>query len=86
MAWPVGFSGRRALVYDRGMAEVSAFVLAGGRSSRMGTDKAFLEFQGRTLLDRALGVVTAITPNAGALAAGDRSSGRHEKYPLRYRS
>lgn len=28
----------------------------------MGTDKAFVEFQGRTLLDRALSLVTAITP------------------------
>jgi molybdopterin-guanine dinucleotide biosynthesis protein A len=62
MAWPVSFSAGLALVYDRGMAEVSAFVLAGGRSSRMGTDKAFVEFQGRMLLDRALSLVTAITP------------------------
>jgi molybdopterin-guanine dinucleotide biosynthesis protein A len=63
MVWPVGFSVRRTLVYDRGMAEVSAFVLAGGRSSRMGTDKSFIEFQGRTLLDRALSLVTVITPD-----------------------
>ena len=69
MAWPVGFSAGRALVYDRGMAEVSAFVLAGGRSSRMGTDKAFVEFQGRTLLDRALALVTAITPNVYILGS-----------------
>ena len=62
MAWPVDFSAVHTLVYDRGMAEVSAFVLAGGRSSRMGTDKAFVEFQGRTLLDRALSLVTVITP------------------------
>jgi molybdopterin-guanine dinucleotide biosynthesis protein A len=33
---------------------VSAFVLAGGRSTRMGTDKAFVMLDGRTLLARAL--------------------------------
>ncbi len=51
------------------MAEVSAFVLAGGRSSRMGIDKAFVELQGRTLLDRALMLVTAITPDVYILGS-----------------
>ncbi|MGA7559203.1 MAG: molybdenum cofactor guanylyltransferase [Terriglobales bacterium] len=38
------------------------FVLAGGKSSRMGanTDKAFVDFGGQTLLDRALGVMGAV--------------------------
>jgi len=38
------------------------FVLAGGKSSRMGpgVDKAFLEFRGQTLLDRALAVVSEV--------------------------
>src|SRR6202790_3076791 len=40
------------------------FVLAGGRSSRMGAgpgkDKVFLEFGGQTLLDRALSVMGTV--------------------------
>jgi phospholipid/cholesterol/gamma-HCH transport system ATP-binding protein len=36
------------------MPEVTAFILAGGRSTRMGLDKAFVQLDGRTLLARAL--------------------------------
>jgi molybdenum cofactor guanylyltransferase len=38
------------------------FLLTGGKSSRMGTntDKAFLDFRGQTLLDRALSVMGAV--------------------------
>ncbi len=36
------------------------FLLAGGKSSRMGADKAFLDFGGQTLLDRALTAIGGV--------------------------
>lgn len=50
--------------------DLTAFVLAGGKSTRMGSDKAFLEFKGKTLLDRALQTLQALTPEV--LIVGDR--------------
>ena len=44
----------RRRVYDRPMPELTAFILAGGKSTRMGVDKVFVELDGRTLLARAL--------------------------------
>lgn len=37
----------------------AAFLLAGGKSSRMGTDKALIEFRGQTLLARGLHTLAA---------------------------
>jgi molybdenum cofactor guanylyltransferase len=37
----------------------AAYLLAGGKSSRMGENKAFINFHGQTLLDRALAALTA---------------------------
>lgn len=53
-------------MYDRGEGaflhdSVAAFVLAGGKSTRMGTDKSFVELGGRTLLERALEVTRSVT-------------------------
>jgi len=40
--------------------DVTAFILAGGKSIRMGKDKAFLEFKGRILLARALELAAGV--------------------------
>jgi len=42
--------------------DVTAFILAGGRSTRMGADKAFVILEGKTLLARILDVVRFVTP------------------------
>jgi molybdenum cofactor guanylyltransferase len=43
--------------------EITAFILAGGKSTRMGTDKAFVILDGRTLLARILEVARSVTPD-----------------------
>jgi molybdopterin-guanine dinucleotide biosynthesis protein A len=53
--------------------KASAVVLAGGRSSRMGVDKALLTLEGRTLLDRT---VAALTEVADDIVVVGRTSGR----------
>ncbi|NDH85089.1 MAG: nucleotidyltransferase family protein, partial [Acidimicrobiia bacterium] len=39
------------------VTSVAGAVLAGGASSRMGRPKAFIEIDGRTLIDRAVGAL-----------------------------
>src|SRR5215831_12086854 len=44
--------------------DVSAYILAGGKSTRMGADKAFVLLNGRTLLARMLEAARSLTPSA----------------------
>ena len=41
--------------------DVAAFILAGGKSTRMGADKAFVTLDGRRLLARALDLARSVT-------------------------
>jgi molybdopterin-guanine dinucleotide biosynthesis protein A len=52
--------------------DVSAFILAGGKSSRMGTDKAFLEFEGRTLLARALDLARSVISEVSIVGSKEK--------------
>jgi molybdopterin-guanine dinucleotide biosynthesis protein A len=48
---------------------VAAFVLAGGKSLRIGQDKAFLPWEGRTLLERALEATQAVASRTRIVGA-----------------
>jgi molybdopterin-guanine dinucleotide biosynthesis protein A len=47
---------------------LSAVVLCGGVSRRMGTDKAFLEFEGRPLISRVLGALRTISDDVAIVS------------------
>jgi len=48
-------------VYYQRVDGITAFIVAGGKSSRMGKDKAFLQLGGQTLLARALALAATVT-------------------------
>src|SRR5258708_38295931 len=54
------------------MSSSAGIVLAGGRSSRMGTPKAALEWHGSTLLRRTVGIMARVAdgPGVGVRAPG----------------
>jgi molybdenum cofactor guanylyltransferase len=54
------------------MPELTGFLLAGGKSGRMGCDKAFASFQGKTLLDRALSTLRPVTSRVVLVGPRDK--------------
>ena len=50
----------------------AGFVLAGGRSSRMGRDKALLPFKGRTLVEHIAAAVSLVTGDVSLVAGPGR--------------
>ncbi len=53
------------------LMEHAGFVLAGGRSTRMGRDKALLPWNGGTLLDHVAGVVREAVGNVTVIGRGE---------------
>jgi molybdopterin-guanine dinucleotide biosynthesis protein A len=54
------------------MHDVTAFVLSGGQSKRMGSDKALLTLRGRTLLERTLRLARRIADKVAVLGPRER--------------
>ena len=59
-------------VYHHALDSVTAFVLAGGKSSRMGQDKAFLEMGGRILLAHAMGLAEAVAGSVRLVGSAEK--------------
>jgi molybdenum cofactor guanylyltransferase len=55
--------------------DLAAFVLAGGKSTRMGRDKAFIEYEGRTLVARTLELAYAISGDVQIVGSRDKFAG-----------
>jgi molybdopterin-guanine dinucleotide biosynthesis protein A len=53
------------------MSSITGFILAGGQSRRMGTDKALLRWQDGTLLDHMMRKLGAITNTVRVVGRGD---------------
>jgi molybdenum cofactor guanylyltransferase len=63
-----------------GSPDVTAFILAGGKSRRMGRDKAFVDFKGRPLLARALEVARSVAQDVRIVGGGDGDRQKFESY------
>jgi phospholipid/cholesterol/gamma-HCH transport system ATP-binding protein len=59
---------------DGNLVAVTAFILAGGKSTRMGAEKAFVTLNGRSLLERMLDVVKTVTPDVRIIGDAQKFS------------
>jgi len=60
--------------------EISAIILAGGKSRRMGKDKALLEVNGQSMLERAIALCKTITSEI--IISSNHSSHNEFGYPV----
>ena len=56
------------------MTDVDAFILVGGKSSRLGTNKALAELDGKTLAGRAVETVRAAMPSSSVTVVAGSST------------
>ena len=64
----------RKIEYNGRMTEsATGIILAGGQSRRMGMDKAFIEFQGQTLIERVIGALRLACDDV-LIVANDRET------------
>jgi molybdopterin-guanine dinucleotide biosynthesis protein A len=66
-------------------ADFSAFVLTGGKSSRMGIDKAFLPINGRTLLSHAAEIAHGVSASVFLVGDPAKFSGFGQAIPDAFR-
>jgi len=52
--------------------DLSAFILAGGKSTRMGREKAFIEYEGRTLVARMLELARSVTSDVRIVGSREK--------------
>ena len=66
---------------DLRMENLTAFVLAGGKSTRMGADKAFLELAGRPLIAHAVALAAAVVPQVRIVGGPEKFAAWGEVVP-----